>query len=444
MKEPVDLSGQAGAGLSPARGPPTAMELGVERPEAERRRRPAGGTRSRTPARGIRTEEKEEVMDRSPSPLRHLLTLLGIGTLAIVVGMLPAAAGAQTIKIGWAGPLTGDQAFFGKTWLNGAQMAIDEVNAKGGVLGKKLELVPLDDQADPKQATVVAQRHCDNAGVIAVIGHFNSGATLPAEPVYNKCRLLQVTNSSNPKITQLGYDTIFRNIANDNMQGGDPARYAAEKLKVKRAAVIHDKQAFGQGVAEVFEKTLRAKGVTITSVNGITHGDVDFTAVLTKIKAENPDVVYFGGTATDGGLIVKQMRQLGLKVPYMGPDGLFEKAFIDVATQSAAEGALVSFQAPPFDSTAELKKWSADYKAKFKDEPGPYSPYGYDQGRIVADAIKRAGKLDREAVIKTARTTKLSSILVKTIEFDANGDIKTPAIFLYKVKDGKFVMEWKP
>ncbi len=381
---------------------------------------------------------------RPRSCLRHLLILLSIAAVASGVAWLPSPAAAQAIKIGWAGPLTGDQAFFGKTWLNGAQMAIDEVNATGGVLGKKLEIVPLDDQADPKQATVVAQRHCDDAQVIAVIGHFNSGATLPAEPVYNKCRLLQVTNSSNPKITQLGYDTIFRPIANDSMQGADPARYAFEKLKAKRAAILHDKQAFGQGVAEVFEKTLRAKGVTITSVNGVTHGDVDFTAVLTKIKAENPDVVYFGGTATDGGLILKQMRQLGFKAPYMGPDGLFEKAFVEVATPSAAEGALVSFQAPPLDSTPALKKWSSDYQAKFKDEPGPYSPYGYDEARVVIDAIKRAGKLDRDAVVKAARTTKLSSILVKSIEFDEKGDVKTPAVFLYKVKDGKFALEWKP
>ncbi len=381
---------------------------------------------------------------RSRSWLPLMLMLLGLGALVSGVALLPSPAAAQTILIGWGGPLTGDQAFFGKTWLNGAQMAIDEVNAKGGVLGRKLELVPLDDQADPKQATVVAQRHCDNAQVLAVIGHFNSGATLPAEPVYNKCRLLQVTNASNPRITQLGYDTIFRPIANDSMQGGDPALYAIEKLKVKRAAILHDKQAFGQGVAEVFAKTIQSKGATITSVNGVTHGDVDFTAVLTKIKAENPDVVYFGGTATDGGLILKQMRQLGIRVPYMGPDGLFEKAFIDVATPSAAEGALVSFQAPPLDSTPALRSWSSDYNAKFKEEPGPYSPYGYDEARVVIDAIQRAGKIDRDAVVKAARTTKLSSILVKSIEFDAKGDIKTPAIFLFKVKDGKFVLEWQP
>ncbi len=138
------------------------------------------------------------------------------------------------------------------------------------------------------------------------------------------------------------------------------------------------------------------------------------------------------------------MRQLGITVPFMGPDGLFEKAFIDFATPMAAEGALVSFQAPPLDSTPALRSWSSDYKAKFKEDPGPYSPYGYDEARVVIDAIQRAGKADRDAVVKAARTTKLSSILVKSIEFDANGDIKTPAIFLFKVKDGKFVLEWQP
>ena len=368
------------------------------------------------------------------------------GATALLLGILltPALAGAQTIKVGWAGPLTGDQAFFGKTWLNGVQMAIEEVNAKGGILGKKLELVPLDDQADPKQATVVAQRHCDNAEVVAVIGHFNSGATLLAMLVYNKCRLFEISNSSNPRITALGYDTIFRNIANDAMQGAAPANYAVDTLKVKRAAIVHDKQAFGQGVADVFEKTLRAKGVTVTSVNGVTHGDVDFTAVLTKIRGENPDVVYFGGTAQDGGLIVKQMRQIGLKVPYMGPDGLFEPAFVSVATSQAAEGALVSFQAPPFDSTPELRQWAAAYKARYKEDPGPYSPYGYDQGRVVADVLQRAGKPDREALVKAARATKLPSILVKTIEFDDKGDLKNPVVYLYRVKDGKFVLEWAP
>jgi branched-chain amino acid transport system substrate-binding protein len=378
---------------------------------------------------------------RARSSLGYVLMLLAIGVVACGVGLVPSPAAAQTIKIGFGGPLTGDQSYMGKTYLNGVQLAVDEVNAKGGVLGKKLEVVSLDDQADPKQATTVAQRFCDNREVFAVVAHFNSGCTLPSEPVYNKCRLLQLTTSSNPRVTQLGFDQIFRIDGDDNLQGGMPAIYSSEKLGAKRAAVLHDKQAFGQGTAEVFAKTFQGKGGTVTSVNGITHGDVDFSAVLTKIKTENPDVVYFGGTSSDGGLILKQMRQTGLKAPFMGPDGLFEPTFIEVATAAAAEGSYVTYQAPPFDSTPTLRKFSADYREKFKEEPGPYSPMGYDEVMVIADAMRRAGKLDRDAIVKAARTTKIPGLIPKTIEFNEKGELKDPMEFLYKVKGGKFALE---
>lgn len=377
---------------------------------------------------------------RSQTWWRGILALVSVGALACGLTLVSVPAAAQTVKIGFGGPLTGDQAFMGKTFMNGVIMAVDEINAQGGVLGKKLEVVGLDDQADPKQATTVAQRLCDNREIAAVVAHFNSGCTLPSEPVYNKCRLLQLTTSSNPRVTALGFDQIFRIDGDDNLQGGMPAIYATEKLKAKRAAVLHDKQAFGQGTAEVFSKTFRDKGGTVSSVNGVTHGDVDFTAVLTKIKAENPDVVYFGGTSTDGGLIVKQMRQVGLAVPFMGPDGLFEPTFIEVAG-AAAEGAFVTYQAPPYDSTPALKKWSGDYRAKFKEEPGPYSPMGYDSAMVIVDAMRRAGTFERDAVVKAARATKRPGLVSKTIEFNAAGELKDPTEYLYKVQGGKFVLE---
>ncbi len=378
---------------------------------------------------------------RSGTRLGQVLVLVSAGAVACALALVSSQASAQAIKIGFAGPLTGDQSYLGKTFLNGVQMAIEEVNAQGGVLGRKLEVVPLDDQADPKQATTVAQRFCDTRDIVALVGHFNSGCTLPSEPVYNKCRLLQLTTSSNPRVTALGFDHIFRIDGDDNLQGGMPALYAAQKLGAKRAAVIHDKQAFGQGTAEVFSKTFRDKGGAVTSTNGITHGDVDFTAVLTKIKAEKPDVVYFGGTATDGGLIVKQMRQVELKVPFMGPDGLFEPTFIDVAGAVAAEGAYVTYQAPPYDSTPTLRKWSADYRTMFKDEPGPYSPMGYDSALVIVDAIRRAGTVERDAVVKAARATKRTGLLANAIEFNAAGEVKEPTEYLYRVTSGKCVLE---
>ncbi|MGE5617719.1 MAG: branched-chain amino acid ABC transporter substrate-binding protein [Sphingomonadaceae bacterium] len=349
-----------------------------------------------------------------------------------------AAPAGGTIKIGFGAPLTGDQALFGKTLLNGAQLAANEVNAAGGLLGKKLELVPLDDQADPKQGPVVAQRFADDKSIVAVIGHFNSGVTIPAAPVYNKARLAHVTTSTNPKITQLGFDTVFRPIANDNMQGGTPADYAINVLKAKKAAVVHDKQAFGQGVSDVFEKRFKELGGTVTSVNGITATDTDFSAVVTKIKNENPDVIQFGGTHVAGGLLLKQLRAQGLKQPFMAPDGCYTPEFIQVAGKENAEGALVTFQIPPYDATPATKKFADDYKKSFNnEEPGPYSGSGYDQAKALIAGIKAANSADREAVVKAMRGVKIDG-LYGPIEFDATGEVKEPAIFIFQVKDGKF------
>lgn len=358
----------------------------------------------------------------------------------------PAAAGAPTtaagssggtIKIGFAGPLTGDQALFGKTYLNGAQLAVNEINAAGGLLGKKVELSPLDDQADPKQGPVVAQRFADDKSIVAVIGHFNSGVTIPAAPVYNQARLAHVTEATNPKLTTLGFDTVFRPIANDNMQGGAPADYAFKTLNAKKAAIVHDKQAFGQGVSDVFEKRFKELGGTVTSVNGITPTDTDFSAVVTKIKNENPDVIQFGGTHVAGGLLLKQLRAQGLKQPFMAPDGCYTPEFIQVAGKENAEGAIVTFQIPPYDSSPTTKKFADDYKKTFNEDPGPYSGSGYEQAKVLMAAIKNANSTDREAIVKAMRTVKIDG-LYGPIEFDATGEVKTPAIFLFQVKDGKF------
>lgn len=351
----------------------------------------------------------------------------------------PAAGG--TIKIGWGGPLTGDQAFFGKTWLNGAQLAVNEVNAAGGLLGKKLEIVALDDQADPKQGTVVAQRLADDSSIVAVIAHFNSGVTIPAEPIYNKARLAQVTNSTNPKITQLGFDTIFRPIANDNMQGGLPAEYAIQQLKAKTAAVVHDKQAFGQGVSDVFAARFKELGGTVTSVNGITHGDTDFSAVVTKIKNENPDVIQFGGTHVDGGLLLKQIRAQGMKQPMFSDDGCYTPEFIQVAGKEASEGFMTTFQVPPYNSSPAAKAFAENYKKAFNEDPGPYSGNGYIEAQVIIQAIKAANSADREAIIKAMRNVSLNT-MYGPIEFDSTGEVKKPAVFLFQVQNGDFKLIW--
>lgn len=351
----------------------------------------------------------------------------------------PAAAAPSggTIKIGFTAPLTGDQSLFGKTWLNGVMVAVNEANAAGGVLGKQIEVPALDDQADPKQGPVVAQRFADDKSIVAVVGPFNSGVAIPAAPVYNKARLVAISTATNPKITTLGFDTFFRTIANDNVQGGTPADYFTKKLNAKKAAVVHDKQAFGQGVSDVFAAKFKELGGTITSVNGITATDTDFSAVVTKIKSESPDVIQYGGTHVAGGLLLKQLRAQGLKQPFMAPDGCYTPEFIQVAGKENAEGAMVTFQIPPYDATPATQKFAADYKKTFNEDPGPYSGSGYDMGKVLIAGIKGANSTDREAIVKATHALKIDG-LYGPIEFDATGEVKQPAIFIFQVKDGKF------
>lgn len=197
------------------------------------------------------------------------------------------APAVSSVKVGFSGPLTGNAASVGQDYLNGVKLYFDKVNAAGGVNGIKIELIAEDDQADPKNSTIVAQKLID-AGVIAVIGPLTSGSTIPTMPLYSKANVAQITPATNPNVTGQGFKHIFRVDPDDFAQGGNTGRWVAEKWGIKTVAIIHDKQAFGQGVAEQFQKGFEAAGGKVTSVNSITPGDVDFNAVLTKIKGENP------------------------------------------------------------------------------------------------------------------------------------------------------------
>jgi branched-chain amino acid transport system substrate-binding protein len=357
----------------------------------------------------------------------------------VALGAVPALA---DMKIGTAGPLSNAEALFGNTWQNGMQLAIDQANAAGGVNGQKVVLQRQDDQGDPKQGTLIAQKFCDDASIVAVIANFNSGVTIPSSDVYNRCGMPQVTNSSNPKVTAAGYDNLFRPIANDFMQGGAPATYALKTLGAKTAAVVHDKQAFGQGVADVFKGDFEKGGGSITSYSGVTATDVDFSALITKLKTENPDVVYYGGTMPGVGLFLKQLRDLGVKSTFFAADPAFLPDLITTAGPANAEGTIVSFQAPPYDASPKLTTFAGDYKKAFNEEPGPYSAYGYNQAAIIIAAMKGAGSdVSREGIVKGLRATKFDG-LMGTVEFDDKGEMKEPSLYLYKVQAGKFVLEW--
>ena len=371
------------------------------------------------------------------------MSIFGKVLPAAAIALLAAAQGARAddIKIGMSGPTSGAESLFGTTWMNGAELAIKEVNDAGGIGGRKVVLVRLDDQGDPKQGTLVAQRFCDDEGMLAAIAHFNSGVTIPASDVYNRCGMPQVTNSSNPKVTAAGYQNLFRPIANDFMQGGIPGDYAIDVLKAKTAAVVHDKQAFGQGVADVFKAEFEKRGGKVTSYSGVAATDVDFSALITKLKGENPDVVYYGGTMPAVALFLKQMRSLGLKSTFFAADPAFMPDFIKAAGPDVAAGSIVSFQAAPYDSTPALKDFAAKYKAAWKDDPGSYSAYGYNEAKIILEAMARAKPLNRDNIVAELHKTK-SQGLTGMIEFTDKGELKLPAVFLYKVSDGKFVLEF--
>jgi branched-chain amino acid transport system substrate-binding protein len=353
----------------------------------------------------------------------------------------PAAPAPATVKIGHVAPLTGGIAHLGKDNENGARMAVDEINAAGGLdvggAKVKLELVPEDDKADPKEGTLAAQKIVD-AGVVAVVGHLNSGTSIPASKIYSDASVTQISPSAtNPKLTEQGFKTTFRVVANDNQQGGVLAVYAAETMKAKTIAIIDDRTAYGQGLADVVEKVAKEKGVKVVAREFTNDKATDFNAILTKVRGAKPDVVMYGGMDATAGPMAKQMKQLGIKAPLLAGDGVCSPEFIKLAGDAA--GILhCSMAGEAIEHMAKGADFVARYKAKFNQDVQVYSPYSYDAVYVIADAIKRAGKADRAAITAAMPATMYNG-LTGTIAFDEKGDIKNGAISMFQVKDSKLV-----
>lgn len=363
-----------------------------------------------------------------------------------VVAAIAAAAGVAmaqetVVKIGHVAPISGAQATYGRDNENGALMAVDDLNAAGVVIaGKKvkLQLVAEDDAADPKQGAAVAQKLCD-AKVNGVVGHLNSGTTIPASKIYHDCGIPMVTPSAtNPNLTKPGYKTTFRLLANDNSLGAGLAFYAADTLKLKRIAVIDDRTAYGQGVADIFKKTAASKGITIVDEQFTTDKAVDFMAILTAIKGKNPDGVFFGGMDAQAGPMLRQMEQLGLNnVKYFGGDGICTQ---DLIKQSAGAKTLENVICA--EGGASLAKmpggvaWKARYDAKYPGQFQVYSPYVYDAVNVIVDAMKRAGSADPKVYLPKLADTNYKGITTN-VQFEPNGELKNPAMTIYTYKGGK-------
>ena len=352
-----------------------------------------------------------------------------------------ASAQELVVKIGHVGPTSGPDAHLGQDNELGAKMAIDELNAKGAVIGgkkAKFQLLAEDDASDPKQGTAVAQKLVDS-NVNGVIGHLNSGTSIPASKIYSDAGIPQISPSStNPKFTRQGYKTTFRVVADDVHLGGTLGRYASQTLKGKSIAVIDDRTAYGQGVAEEFEKGVAASGGKVIGRQFTTSKATDFTSILTAIRGGKPDVVFYGGMDSVAGPMLRQMKQLGIAATFMGGDGLCTAALPSLSAGAMADGQVVCAEAGGV--VGEQKKAMDDFRAAFKKkfnvEVQLYAPYVYDSVNVMVAAMVKAGSADPAKYLPTLTKTDGYKGVTGTISFDAKGDIKNGALTLYTFKGG--------
>jgi len=381
------------------------------------------------------------------------LNIRRITTSAVVIGALALGlaacekkettatgtdAGATVVRIGSVSPLTGPQATLGKDNDNGARLALDEINAAGVTLGgKKVKFVleSEDDQADPRTATIVAQKLVDEH-VAGVLGHLNSGTSIPASKVYADAGIPQISPSATAiAYTAQGFKTAFRVMTNDRQQGKVLGEYAVKKLGAKRIAIIDDRTAYGQGLADEVEKAAKSAGGTIVAREFTTDRSTDFLAILTSIKAKKPDLVFYGGMYPQAVPMVKQMHSLEMKAQFLGGDGVQTADFIQLGGADA-EGVIASSPGLPIDSMPGGKEFREKFNAKYGVIQN-YAPYAYDAARVMVEAMKLADSADPAKYLPYLSRVQLAGV-TGPISFDDKGDIRGGAITLYRVKNGKW------
>ncbi len=348
-----------------------------------------------------------------------------------------AAPGTETtIRIGQASPLTGGGAHLGKDNENGVRLAIEEANTRGIEIGGhkvKFELLSEDDQSDPKIGTTVAQKLID-AKVAGVVGHLNSGTTVPASALYEQAGIPMISGSAtNPQLTEQGFKHIFRIVGRDDQQGPAVANYLLAEVKPKSVAVIDDATAYGEGLANEVEKTLKAAGVQVLPREKGTNKTVDWKAILTKLKGKKPDAVFYGGMDDTAGPLIRQARELGLAVPFAFGDGGCTDKMVELAG-AAIEGMYCSQAGIPVQ--AANKKFLDAYKAHFNAEPLLYGPFTYDAANLLIEAMKQANSSDPAKYLPALAQIKYDGA-TGHIEFDARGDRKDAEMTIFTARAGK-------
>ena len=367
--------------------------------------------------------------------------------LNLILGAAALALGGSVfaqdlvVRIGHVAPTSGSIAHLGKDNENGARMAIEEANAKGLMIGgkkAKFELLAEDDAADPKQGTAAAQKLVDSK-VNGVIGHLNSGTSIPASKIYHDAGIPQISPSAtNPKFTRQGYKSTFRVVADDVHQGGTLGKYAVGQLKGKSIAVIDDRTAYGQGVADEFEKGVKGAGGKTVGREFTSDKATDFTAILTSLKAKKPDIIFFGGMDAVAGPMMRQMKQLGIQAKFMGGDGICTGELPKLAAGTMSDGQVVCAEAGGVEGEAKkgMTDFYARYKAKYNADVQVYAPYVYDAVNVMIAAMVKAGSAEPAKYLPALQATNYKGV-TGTIAFDNKGDIKNGALTLYTYKGGK-------
>jgi branched-chain amino acid transport system substrate-binding protein len=353
---------------------------------------------------------------------------------ASAVIALTAGTAQADITIATAGPMTGQYAVFGDQMKRGAEQAVKDINAAGGVLGEQLILKVGDDACDPKQAVAVANQMV-NEGIVLMAGHFCSGSSIPASSVYNEEGILQISPAStNPQLTEQGFDNVFRTCGRDDQQGFVAANYVVDNDIGSKVAVIHDKTAYGKGLADEFKKQLNARGVEETMYEAITAGDKDFTALITKMKEAGVDVIYLGGYHTEAGLITRQASEQGISATMMSGDALVTDEYWAI-TGDTGEGTLMTFSPDPRKNEVAAPVVE-EFEAVGYDPEG-YTLYTYGAIQAWAEAVEQAGTTDLDAVVEALHGNQFETVL-GTISFDELGDVQGSNYVVYKWEDGKY------
>lgn len=355
--------------------------------------------------------------------------------LALIGGLFLSAAAAADINIAVVGPLTGSLAAFGEQMRRGSEMAVADLNAKGGVLGQKVILQTGDDACDPKQAVAVANQMV-NKRVVFVAGHFCSSASIPASDVYNEESILQISPAStNPTFTDRGLKNIFRTCGRDDQQGKIAGEYIAKHFKNANVAILHDKTAYGKGLADETKKTLNALGKKETLYEAITAGEKDYSALVSKLKSAKIGLIYLGGYHPEGGLIVRQARAQGLNAVLMGGDALVTEEYWSI-TGAAGAGTLMTFSPDPARNPVARPVVERFLKQGYK--PEGYTLYSYGAIQAWAQAVEKAKSTKADAVAKVLKSGWKFDTILGNISFDAKGDVAAPGYVVYVWKDGKY------